>query len=117
MKRRFKLECDFSDNIDRICPKCENLQSECICNKPPKILDNATHKLKMRLEVRNGRKISIIYPFYLANPKEILQTLKKNLACGGTLEHIEDYSEIHLQGELRDRAKQELQNLGFGFAK
>lgn len=64
------------------------------------------------MEKRNGKPVSLIGPLFLdpVAAKQTLLILKKRLACGGAVK--EGYFE--LQGELRDRAKALLKELGFG---
>lgn len=111
---KFILERDFSDGIDTLCKKCGELKSKCICNNTnKKILPKDLHKIKSKLKKVQNNLISSFYPFYIENEKEVLSYLKKKLACGGNIESIDDYIIINLQGDVLDRAKIELQKLGF----
>lgn len=111
---KFILEQDFSDGIDTLCKKCGERRNKCICNNATKkILPRDSHKIKSKLKKVQNKLVSSFYPFYIENEKEILSILKKKLACGGNIESIDDYVIINLQGDVTDKAKIELQKLGF----
>ncbi len=108
------LEPKFSDGIDTLCKKCGELQSKCICNKKnKKILPNNEYKVKSSLKKVKNKLVSSFYPFYIDSEKEILSTLKKKLGCGGSIEYIDDYIIINLQGDVLEKAKIEIKKLGF----
>ncbi len=70
------------------------------------------HRLHFAKERRRGKIVTIVKPFYLEKTvmQDRLKTLKKKLGCGGT---IKDNS-LEFQGEIKERLKIELINLGFG---
>ncbi|RDU62635.1 hypothetical protein [Helicobacter sp. MIT 14-3879] len=100
---KFKLEPNFSDSIDRVCKNCGQLSSDCVCLKDIKILDNDLYVIKFRVLKVKNKVVSIIYPFYTKDIKNILSFLKKKFACGGSIKRVEDYYEILLQGNFGDK--------------
>lgn len=112
MKKRFLLEPDFSDSIDRICKTCGKM--DCICTKTTiKLIPKDKYRIKTRLKRIQNKLISSFYPLYIDNEKEILKILKKKLGCGGNAEIIEDFIQINLQGDVIKQASLELRKLGF----
>lgn len=112
--KKLILEPNFSDEINTLCKKCKEFKSKCICNnKEIKIIPKDKHKIKSKLTKYNNKIISSFYPFYINNEKEILKILKKKLGCGGSIEVIEDYIQINLQGDLINKANGLLKDIGF----
>ena len=70
------------------------------------------HRLTFAKEKRRGKTVTIVKPFFLEKKdmQNILKTLKKKLATGGS---IKDES-LEFQGELKDRLVLDLKSLGFG---
>lgn len=73
------------------------------------------HQLVFRFERRNGKPVSIVGRFLLAenDKKEILKHLKKKLACGGKV----DGEWIELQGDVKEKIKTVLEADGWKFRK
>ncbi len=114
MKTRFRLESNFSDSIDVICKKCNELQSECICAKKQiSILPKTAYKVKSTIAICNGKKVSSFYPLYIDNANNLLKDIKKKLGCGGNIEQIDDYQKLNLQGDKISQASRFLSQLGF----
>ena len=115
---RFKLE-GLKDtggwSVDELCPKCNENKSECRCNEPRELIEPSKHSLVFRLEKRNGKPVTVIYPFFIEETamKETLSKLKKSLGSGGAVKA----NEIELQGDLKEKAKAALEKLGFRFKK
>jgi translation initiation factor 1 len=70
------------------------------------------HNIHFAKEKRRGKVVTIAKPFYLETThlKETLKTLKKKLGCGGTIKG----DSLEFQGEIKDKLKSELIELGFG---
>ncbi len=79
------------------------------------ILPKSKHALSVRFEKRKGKPVSLIGPFMLQEKelKALVKKLKSSLACGGSIED----EWILLQGDVRQKMKKILQDLGFGFKK
>jgi len=115
---RFKLEGlkDTSGwSVDEVCDKCGQNKSECVCDAASEILPPNKHKLVFRLEKRNGKPVTIVYPFCIAeaDKKELLTSLKKSLGAGGSIKG----EEIELQGDIKEKLKELLTQKGYGFKK
>lgn len=115
---RFKLESplDTTDSgwsSDRICKGCGDLESECRCRVVREILEPKMHRLKVLLEKRRGKSVTILSEFFMdeANLKKLLKDLKSRLSVGGAIKECS----IELQGDCRVRAKEILLEIGFRF--
>jgi len=102
-------------SVDQVCDKCGQNKSECICNSESELLTPNKHKLVFRLEKRNGKPVTIVYPFHTSetDKKELLTSLKKSLGAGGSIKG----EEIELQGDIKEKLKDLLSTKGFGFKK
>ena len=81
--------------------------------KTKEIKEPNKHKLHFAKEKRRGKTVTIIKPFYLSDKdlKITLKKLKSTLGSGGTIKE----NTIELQGEVQQKAKEFLNNLGFKF--
>lgn len=79
------------------------------------IIPKEQHQLVFTFEKRKGKPVTLVGRFYLEEKekKEVLKLLKKKLACGGAIK--EEW--IELQGDLKEKIKQILQNDGWKFKK
>lgn len=102
--KKIILDRNFKDEIQTLCKKCG--EWECECKKLDSIQLNLENpKIKMELKKVNNKTISIIYPLYRNDVKEILKEIKKSLGCGGKIVVNDDFYEINLQGDVREKAK------------
>ena len=83
--------------MDDICPKCGLPKNLCVCEE----IARESQKIKVREEHRRFGKNT--------ETKELLKTLKKKLACGGTHKG----NEIELQGKHKKRLKELMIKHGF----
>jgi len=90
-----------------ICPKCGLPKQACVCEQIAK----SAQKIKVTTEKkRYGKVVTQVTGFEKdIDIKNVLKTLKNELACGGTYKD----SVIELQGEHRKRVKPILIRLGF----
>lgn len=115
---RFKLE-GLSNatgwSVDEVCQKCGENKSECKCNEPKELLEPSRHSLVFRLEKRNGKPVTVVYPFFVDDQKlkELLSKIKKSLGIGGAIKA----NEIELQGDLKEKVKPILEKHGFRFKR
>ncbi len=105
-KNLFEMGAKFEDGWSSD-NKAKPAKKEKLIKEPSK------HRLHFAKEKRRGKIVTIIKPFYLSDKdlKAILKKLKSALGSGGT---IKDNS-IELQGEVQERAKLVLEELGFKF--
>ena len=89
-------------------------------NKPSKkeskeILLPNKHQLHFAKEKRRGKVVTIVKPFYLDKKElsSVLKTIKKLLGTGGTIKE----NSMEFQGEIKEKLKIILQDLGFGLKK
>ena len=80
-----------------------------------KIVSKNKHQLVFTFEKRRGKAVTLVGRFYIdeKEKREILKLLKKNLACGGTVN--EEWIEI--QGDVKDKIKSVLESNGWKFRK
>jgi translation initiation factor 1 len=104
----------YSTAGGRVCPVCGWPIDNCRCSKtnateavPSKIVA----KLRMEKKGRGGKTVTVIYD--LPNNVQFLKTLcgelKRACGTGGSVGE----GTIELQGELRDRVREVLENKGF----
>ncbi len=73
------------------------------------------HQLHFAKEKRRGKVVTIVKPFYL-DKKElttVLKSIKKLLGTGGTIKE----NSMEFQGEVKEKLKIILCDLGFGLKK
>ena len=91
-----------------VCPKCGLVKELCVCEtiaKEEQRIEITTiarrfGKLTTMIKGMNQKDIDL---------KEVAKTLKTKLACGGTVKN----GVIELQGDHKQKAKEELLKLGF----
>ena len=105
----------YSTSVGRVCPGCGWPVTDCKCS------DNRTveqavpgrviAKLRVEKKGRGGKTVTVVYD--LPNNSEFLKGLAQELkrACG-TGGAVADNT-IELQGDLRDRVREYLENKGF----
>ncbi len=83
--------------------------------KIEELLPKKEHQLVFTYEKRRGKAVTLVGSFYIEQKekKELLNLLKKSLACGGTIK--DEY--LELQGEVKKRVKEVLQKEGWKFKK
>jgi translation initiation factor 1 len=69
------------------------------------------HLLTFAKEKRKGKVVTIVKPFYLEKKAltELLKTLKKSLATGGSIKE----NSLEFQGDVRERLLSHLSSLDF----
>ena len=104
----------YSTGVGRVCPECGWPETECRCTKQfavEAVPSRPVAKLRLEKKGRGGKAVTVVYdlPRNASFLKELAQDLKRACGTGGTV--IEDT--IELQGDLRDRVRQFLQNRKF----
>jgi translation initiation factor 1 len=105
----------YSTDTGGKCPTCGWPQKNCQCSKGREgsatIPNRITAKLRMEKSGRGGKTVTVVYglPANYAFLKELSQKLKRACGVGGT---VGDES-VELQGDVRDRVRPVLQQLGY----
>lgn len=106
----------YSTGTGGRCPVCGWPQRSCQCSsQKPRGLDavpaRVVAKLRMEKKGRGGKTVTVVYdlPHNEAFLRELSQKLKRTCGTGGAVVD----NTIELQGELRDRVRNLLQELGF----
>lgn len=98
-------------SFDGVCKKCGENSSQCKCNKKTEILVPEQHLLKIFVEKRKNKVVTLAKEFFLTQESEkaLLKRIKKTLGRGGSFKN----SALELQGEVKEKLKQELIKEGF----
>ena len=94
--------------MGEVCPKCGLARELCVCETIAKEEQRIVIKLEKR---KFGKLITIVVGINAKDIdiKDVAKKLKSKFACGGTVKG----NAIELQGQHRDRVKQELIRMGF----
>ncbi len=78
-------------------------------------IEPAKHQLVFHKEKRRGKAVTLVGPFSIEKEtlKELLKSLKKRLACGGTVN--EDFLEF--QGDIQPKLRALLEAAGYRFKR
>ncbi|MFC1832347.1 translation initiation factor Sui1 [Thermodesulfobacteriota bacterium] len=102
----------YSTEFGKVCPKCGNPVSKCICGKRiPAIPNDGIVRISQETKGRKGSGVSIITDIALDDKdlKKLSKQLKKKCGTGGTVKS----GAIEIQGDHRDVLKEELSKLGY----
>jgi translation initiation factor 1 len=101
--------------LNKRCPKCKALLSECTCPKEPPI-DPATIKPQLRIETvgRSGKPVTVIdrLPKSVVFLRQLSHDLKKHCGSGGTYRINRAWGMIEIQGDKREEIRTELARIG-----
>jgi len=102
----------YSTEFGKVCPKCGNPVSKCICSKRiPGIPNDGIVRISRETKGRRGSGVSIITGIALDDKdlKKLAKQLKKRCGTGGTVKS----GAIEIQGDHRDVLKEALSKLGY----
>ena len=102
----------YSTEFGKVCPKCGNPVSKCICSKRiPGIPNDGIVRISRETKGRRGSGVSIITGIALDDNdlKKLAKQLKKRCGTGGTVKS----GAIEIQGDHRDVLKEALSKLGY----
>jgi translation initiation factor 1 len=102
----------YSTEFGKVCPKCGNPVSKCICGKRnPAIPNDGTVRISRETKGRKGSGVSIITGLALDDTdlKKLSKQLKQKCGTGGTIKS----GVIEIQGDHREVLKEELSKLGY----
>ncbi|MDO8627238.1 MAG: stress response translation initiation inhibitor YciH [Candidatus Diapherotrites archaeon] len=93
--------------MNEICVKCGLPKNLCVCVE----ISKETQKIKVRLVRKKFNKVvtTVTGLDDIEVIKELAKTMKRKLACGGTVKD----KEIELQGTHRDKVKKILLDEGY----
>ena len=115
MSRRDNSRLVYSTETAGKCPTCGWPQKNCQCSTRQRVTTpipgRITAKLRVEKSGRGGKTVTVVYglPENDAFLKELSQKLKRACGVGGT---VADAS-VELQGDVRDRVRAVLQQLGY----
>ena len=106
----------YSTDTGRICPKCGQPQSKCVCKKKRSKADyrnagDGIIRIKREVKGRKGKTVTTISGFQEndAGLKKIASELKNRCGTGGSVKD----GVILIQGDHRETVKAELSKRGF----
>lgn len=98
------------------CDQCKQFADSCTCNKPSGTVDHNSIRAVLRLEKthRCGKDVTIIdrLPSNESFLKNLAQELKKICGTGGTFKINGNIGTIEIQGDKRERIRNELDKKG-----
>ncbi len=94
--------------LTRACPVCGS--APCRCPKPAEKNKPQPRLFRLRLEKRRGKAVTVLSPVGFERPEleQLLRDLKATCGAGGTVK-----DEIELQGDHREKVREELANRGW----
>ena len=105
----------YSTSTGGICPKCGWPQRDCKCSsqfaKDQPLPTRIVAKLRMEKKGRGGKTMTVVYdlPDNQAFLKELAGELKRACGTGGAVAE----NTVEIQGDLRDRIRDELTKKGW----
>ena len=94
--------------MSNVCPKCGLAKELCVCE----VIAKEEQRILIKYDKRKFGKLTTIITGINAKDidlKEVAKKLKSKFACGGTVKG----STIELQGQHKERVKEELIKMGF----
>jgi translation initiation factor 1 len=105
----------YSTGVGKVCPGCGWPAKDCKCSTKrgvdQSVPGRVVAKLRMEKKGRGGKTVTVVFdlPQNEAFLKELAQELKRACGTGGAVAE----NTIELQGDLRDRVREYLQNKGW----
>jgi len=103
--------------VNKRCPKCKEVISECTCPKETALDPRAANYsavLRIEKKGRGGKVVTVVAGLPKATPflKELTSKLKQRCGTGGTFVVTPNDGQIELQGDRRDALREILPTLG-----
>ncbi|MGP1580148.1 MAG: translation initiation factor [Wolinella sp.] len=115
--QKIRLEAKMSESwsVERVCKKCGELESECVCTQESPRKSPLEHHLSVFVQKRQGRMVTCVGEFFIDEKLawQYLQQLKNALGCGGTYKG----GFVEIQGERKERVASFFKEAGFGFKR
>jgi translation initiation factor 1 len=104
----------YSSDLGRVCPGCGWPADRCRCSRNvanAKLPDRMVAKLRLEKAGRGGKTVTVVYdlPRNAAFLKDLCADLKRACGTGGTTGD----DTVELQGDHRDRVREQLRKKGF----
>ncbi len=104
----------FSTADGKLCPKCGKAENKCKCPKGKNAVviapaEDGIIRLKRETKGRKGAGVTLVEGLGSEKAEEIGKSLKKKCGVGGSVKN----GIIEIQGEQRERVKEELEKLGY----
>ena len=96
-------------SVDLVCKKCGFNESECICNITKEYIEPSKHRLYCKFERRNGKDVTLVGPFAIADMESLSKKVKKKLGIGGSI----DGDWLLFQGKVEAKIKESLSEFRF----
>jgi translation initiation factor 1 len=114
VKPRSDVRLVFSSDRGRICAGCGWPADNCRCSRKDRdkaVPDRVVAKLRVEKAGRGGKTVTVVYdlPRNSAFLKELCAELKRACGTGGTASD----DTVELQGDHRDRVREQLRERGF----
>jgi len=120
-KNDTRLVYSSDPNVNKKCPKCRELVSECSC-EPEISLDEAKKSrfvavIRIEKQGRGGKTVTVIdhLPKSESFLKDLTTRLKKKCGSGGTYIMSGIHGVIEIQGDKRDLIRAALEKEGIRF--
>lgn len=115
MNSESRLVYSSNPELNRKCPKCGELVSECVCVADEKVdLKSLTVVLRIETNGRGGKTVTVVdrLPKADAFLKELCTELKKKCGSGGTYLRAESGGQVEIQGDKRETIRALLEKKG-----
>lgn len=116
MNRNGNVRTVYSTGTAGKCPVCGWPQRSCVCSSQTEqadapVPDRIVAKLRLEKKGRGGKTVTVVYDLPPNDTflKDLGQRLKRECGTGGSVTG----NTIELQGEMRDRVRGILQQLGY----
>ncbi len=109
----FEIGAKFGNSweFDGVCKVCGENKSKCKCQSTNKILPIADHNIKISVEKRKNKVVTVAKEFFLGKKgnDDLAKELKKKVGVGGSAKE----NQIELQGRVEEKLKALLIEKGF----
>ncbi len=101
----------YSTELGRLCPKCGQPISDCICNIQTYTREDGVVRVQRESKGRKGKTVTLIRGVPLDNIalRYLLSELKRQCGAGGTMKD----GVMEIQGDHRDKLCEELKKRGY----
>lgn len=109
----FEIGAKFNEGwgFDGVCKVCGENKSKCKCHTDNKIIPIACHNIKITIEKRKNKVVTVAKEFFIGNKAlaDLGKELKKKVGTGGSAKG----NQIELQGRVEEKLKALLADKGY----